>query len=135
MVVWVVLLWLCRITVGDLRTRRIPTALVWPGIVATVGMATTHPMVGLTATVAAVPYLVAALAGLCGGGDAKLAFVLGGLVADVATALLVVFLASIIGFAAHAGLRTRDALPHAPALFGATVCLLLSGGAWSGWSG
>ncbi|MFW0794586.1 prepilin peptidase [Gordonia sp. CPCC 205515] len=130
MSLWIVLVWLSRITVGDLHTRRIPTPLLWPGIVATLAMTPIHPAIGLAALTAALPYLAAAFAGLGGGGDVKLAFVLGGLLGDAATGLVMVLLAAVFGVLAHAALRRRGPLPHAPALVAATVCLLPLG-AWN----
>lgn len=130
MFLWFVLVWLARITVGDLDTRRIPTPLVWPGIAATLAMTPSHPGVGLAAIVAAMPYLLAVVAGLGGGGDVKLAFVLGGLLGGAAIALVMVLFAALVGAFTHAALRHRAALPHAPALVAATVCLLPTG-AWN----
>ncbi|MDY6809250.1 MAG: prepilin peptidase [Actinomycetota bacterium] len=128
MCLWIVLMWLSRIAEVDLNTRRIPTSSLWPAIAATLAFTGAQPTVGLAALVTAAPYAVAAAAGLCGGGDVKLAFVLGGLLADVAAGLLVVLLAAVLGLAAHVVTRRRDGLPHAPALVAATVCVLASGG-------
>lgn len=127
MCTWLVLVWLARIVVGDLATLRIPTALLWPGVAAVVANSLVHPAIAVGAVVGATPYLVAALAGISGGGDVKLAFVLGGLIADPLTGLVMILLASSAGVAAHAVLRRRTPLPHAPALVAAAVCLLAVG--------
>ncbi len=125
MSVCVLSLWLGVIAVTDHRTGRIPTPLVWPGVVATLVSSGAHLTVLLAAAVAATPYLLAALAGLGGGGDIKLAFAGGGLVADPFAALLVVFVAAVAGLATHSrrssAARSR---PHAPALVAAVMCIL-----------
>ncbi|MEE4022944.1 prepilin peptidase [Gordonia sp. PKS22-38] len=119
---FIVLVWLSGIAVHDRRTGRIPNSAVWPGVLAPVAMAAHDPAILASAGVAAVPYVVAAVAGLGGGGDIKLAFALGGLLADPAVALLVILLAAILGAAGHALARSRGPRPHAPALVAAAIC-------------
>ncbi|MGC4963677.1 prepilin peptidase [Gordonia sp. DT218] len=122
---FLVLIWLAVVAVGDLRTGRIATALVWPGIAATIGMSVGHPGVLAAAVVTATPYLVAVLARACGGGDLKLAFVIGGMVGDVGAGLVVVVLAAMVTLGphlrAHAGEPGR---PHGPALVTAALFTL-----------
>ncbi|MYR05729.1 prepilin peptidase [Gordonia sp. SID5947] len=122
---FLVLTWLAVMVVGDLRSGRISTAMLWPGIAATLAMSVGHPAVLAAALMTASPYLFAALARACGGGDLKLAFVLGGLVGDVGAALLVVLGAAVIAVVTHLRAHTDAAgRPHAPALVAAALCAL-----------
>ncbi|MCX2965087.1 prepilin peptidase [Gordonia sp. NPDC062954] len=116
-----VLCWLATIAERDRRTGRIPVALMWPGLVIPVTLIPTDPTVAAAATLAAVPYLIAALVGHGGGGDIKLAFAIGGLVADPTLALLVVLLAATLGGLDHLWVRSGGPRPHAPALVAAAV--------------
>jgi hypothetical protein len=70
---WLVLVWSGVIALGDARTGRIPNPIVWPGVVAPVAIGLDHPVVLISALVTVLPYLVAWMAGRCGGGDVKLA--------------------------------------------------------------
>ena len=54
----------------------------------------------------------------------KLAFAVGGVVADPATGLLVVLLAAVTALVGHGRARSGAGRPHAPALAGATLCAL-----------
>ncbi|MEE3850460.1 prepilin peptidase [Gordonia sp. LSe1-13] len=119
---FIICVWLSIIAVHDRRTGRIANGAVWPGVLAPVAMATHDPAVLASAGVAALPYLFAAVAGLGGGGDIKLAFALGGLLADPTLALLVVLTAAILGAAGHAFTCSRGPRPHAPALVAAGIC-------------
>ena len=112
-----ILSWLVVVSVGDLRTRRIPNALVWPPIVAVTAMGAAEPPVLLAACAASAPYLHAFRAGTCGGGDVKLAYVCGGLATRWDAALVMVAAAAILALvAALAARRSRHGQPHAPAL-------------------
>ncbi|MGW0035659.1 prepilin peptidase [Gordonia sp. NPDC003376] len=109
--------WLALIADIDRRTATIPNRLVVPGVLAVTMGAVVHPMVAVGALTAALPYAVAFTARLSGGGDVKLAGVLGGLLADTVSALLMVLLAQILQLCAHLAARSRqDRRPHAPAL-------------------
>lgn len=116
-------LWLSAIAVRDARTRRITNTLLWPGVVAVAGMGVTSPAVITAGLIAASPYLLAWLLRQCGGGDVKLALVVGGLTADWATAMLVVLLAALLSAIAALVARSSS-LPHGPALAGATALVL-----------
>lgn len=122
-----VLCWLATIAERDRRTGRIPVPVMWPGLVIPVAMFPTDPTVAAAATLAATPYLIAALVGHGGGGDIKLAFAIGGLVADPALALLVVFLAATLGGLDHLWARSGGPRPHGPALVAAAVIGLALG--------
>lgn len=116
-------LWLSAIAVRDARTRRITNTLLWPGVVAVAGMGVASPAVIVAGLIAASPYLLAWLLRQCGGGDVKLALVVGGLTADWVIAMLVVLLAAILSAIAALVARSSS-LPHGPALVGATAFLL-----------
>ncbi|MEO9328572.1 A24 family peptidase [Gordonia aurantiaca] len=112
-----ILLWLAGIAVTDLRTRRIPNPMVWPGVVAVASTGVAEPGVVLAGLVAAAPYLVAFYTRGCGGGDVKLAFVCGGLALCWDAALTMVALAALIALAtAVVTRRSGRGDPHAPAL-------------------
>ena len=119
----IIVLWLLTLGEGDHRTCRIPTVKLWPGIVAVVTVGVTHPAAIGAALIAAVPYLAAHALGQAGGGDVKLAFVLGGLLADPASAT-VVGLAQVVALAGfwtdHLARR-----PHGPALAGVAAVLVI----------
>ena len=123
----VVALWLAALAEIDRHTYRLPTALLWPGCVAVGLSASTHASVGLAAVAATGPYLVGWLCGLCGGGDVKLAFVLGGMLADPAAALVMVVAAQALGLLTR-GRRRR--WPHGPAMIvsGALLLVVVAGG-------
>ncbi|RPA19656.1 prepilin peptidase [Gordonia sp. OPL2] len=122
---WFVLVWAGVIALGDARTGRIPTPLVWPGVAAPILVGVDHPVVVASALVTALPYLVAAVAGRCGGGDVKFAFAGGALVADPAIGPAVVLVAAVVGLAGHLRAGRSGPRPHGPALVGATVGALL----------
>lgn len=122
MATFIVLIWLATIAECDRRTGRIPTAAVWPGIATPFALIPTDPGVATAAAVAAVPYLLAALLRQSGGGDLKLMFAIGGLVADPALVLVVVLVAAVLGGLDHVTARSRGPRPHAPALVTAAVC-------------
>lgn len=124
----VVALWLLVLGEVDRATSRLPTAKLWPGIAA-VGacgisdMLSGHPGVLAAALVSALPYVVAGALGHSGGGDLKLAFVVGGLCADPSTALLVIGLAQAVALVGFTTDRRRRR-PHGPALCGVTAVLV-----------
>ncbi|MDL9947523.1 A24 family peptidase [Gordonia sp. ABSL11-1] len=122
---WLVLVWSGVIALGDARTGRIPNPIVWPGVVAPVAIGLDHPVVLISALVTVLPYLVASMAGRCGGGDVKLAFAVGALVADPAIGPAVVLVAAVVGLAGHLRAGVPGPRPHGPALVGATVGALL----------
>lgn len=125
MVECLVLMWLAVIADGDSRTRRIPHALIWPGVVAVAAASPVHPIVGAAALVALLPYLVGAFAAGTGGGDVKLAAVTGGLVADPIVAMLMVCVAAVLDLAGRFGHDdARGARPHAPVLVAASIMAL-----------
>ncbi len=120
-----ILLWLLAIAVTDARTRRIPNAMVWPGLCAVAVVAVTQPAVGLAAAAAATPYLLTFTAGWCGGGDVKLAFACGGLALRWDTAMIMVACASLVALMiALVSIGRRGSTgghAHAPALVGALI--------------
>ncbi|GAA1480677.1 hypothetical protein GCM10009624_11170 [Gordonia sinesedis] len=121
-----VALWLGRIVEADLASRRIPNVLLWPGVGAVAASALAQPHLAAAAAITAAPYLAGWLTRRVGGGDVKLAAVLGGLVGDWRTGLLMVALASAVTLIGHAVTRRAEATAHAPALAAATVvCLAL----------
>lgn len=121
-----VAMWLGVIAVTDGRTGRIPTAVVWPGVVAPLATGICDPQVLLASTLTATPYLLGTLSGRCGGGDVKLAFAIGGVLADAGAGLIAIVLAAIFTLIAYARApRERRRQPHAPALVAAASCLLM----------
>ncbi|KQR98689.1 hypothetical protein ASG12_09820 [Williamsia sp. Leaf354] len=120
--------WLMVLTGHDLRSRTLPNRLTVPAVIAAVAAAACHGGVALSMLALAVPYIVACLAGGCGGGDVKLAAALGGLVADPGRSLLVVVAASVLslGVAGIIALRRRGSgrstpQAHGPALVAAAL--------------
>ena len=132
MVLFWICMWLATVSVGDLCTRRIPNAAVMPGVVAVVVSGCAHPSsVAVSSAFAAGPYLLAFLLRQVGGGDVKLATVLGGLIADWRTVLVIVCLAAV--FTLLGAVRRRARRPaqgrargsaHAPALVAATILVI-----------
>ncbi|MFT4201526.1 prepilin peptidase [Gordonia sp. (in: high G+C Gram-positive bacteria)] len=124
----VVALWLLTVGEVDRRTGRLPTVMLWPGIAAvtvTGSVGGEHRLL-VAAVAACTPYVIAGMIGLVGGGDVKLAFVVGGLTGDPSAALVVVCAAQLIaavGFA-RAGGRAR---PHGPALAGSAAVIVAAG--------
>lgn len=130
MTLFCIAVWLGRITATDLRHRRIPDVLVLPGVVGVAVSAAASPVVGASAVVAALPYLIGFVGRQIGGGDVKLALVVGGLLADCWSAVLVVCVAaimSLIAGVASAPSHGHRATAHAPAMVVATA-LVLAGG-------
>ncbi|WP_244882756.1 prepilin peptidase [Gordonia desulfuricans] len=118
--------WLALIADTDRRNVTIPNRLVVPGVLAVMVGALVHPMAAAGALIAALPYTVAFTARLSGGGDVKLAVVLGGLLADTASTLLMVFLAQVLHLLAHLAARSPGVRrPHAPALVAAWVTVVI----------
>ncbi|GAA4667883.1 prepilin peptidase [Gordonia humi] len=109
--------------VVDARTGRIPNALTMPaiGVVAIVAMF--QPAVGASAALCAAVYAVAFVCGACGGGDVKLAAVVGGAVGNPAAILLVVVGAAVLSLIAAAARRRRTTV-HGPAMVGAAAAVL-----------
>ncbi|HNP58887.1 MAG TPA: prepilin peptidase [Gordonia sp. (in: high G+C Gram-positive bacteria)] len=125
----IVAVWLVALGEVDRATSRLPTAQLLPGIAAVgicgVGESLAgHSGVLVAALVAALPYVVAGLLGHSGGGDLKLAFVVGGLSADPATALLVVGLAQLVALVGFVTERRR-LRPHGPALSSVAAILVV----------
>ncbi|MFT4042503.1 MAG: prepilin peptidase [Gordonia sp. (in: high G+C Gram-positive bacteria)] len=114
-------LWLAALAETDRRCGRLPNVLLWPAALAVGGWGATHPQVLLAAGVAAAPYLAGYAARLVGGGDVKFAFVLGGLLADPLTALVMVLVAQVPVLA----VRRRGARPHGPAMASAALALVV----------
>ncbi|WOC14218.1 prepilin peptidase [Gordonia sp. MP11Mi] len=103
---------------ADVRTGRIPNALTLPaiGLVAAAGIV--DPLVPLAGALCASVYAVAFAFRTCGGGDVKLAAVVGGAVGAPAAALTTVVIAA--GFSLVVSLvGRRRAVVHGPALVAA----------------
>lgn len=135
---------LAVIAVHDARTRRIPNALVYPGIGAAVALAFLQPLApwwtfiasGLVAGLAV--GCLAAFTGGMGFGDAKLAALIGLLLGWPAT-LVGLFAAFAVGASAGVALiaagvvRRRDPIPFAPALAVGAVIGLVAGPSLARW--
>lgn len=119
-----VALWLARIAATDLATHRIPNALLWPGIVAVAASSVTQPAIAATALATGAPYLVGWVTRRVGGGDVKLAAVLGGLAGHWSGGLQIVLLAALGTLVLHALTQRRAAAPHGPALIAAAMVTL-----------
>ena len=135
---------LAVIAAHDARTRRIPNALVYPGIAAAVLVALLHPVAPwwtfvLSGVVAGVALGgIAAFTGGMGFGDAKLAALIGLVLGWPATlvGLFAAFAVGAIGGVAliAAGVvRRRDPIPFAPALALGAAIGLVAGPTVSGW--
>jgi len=135
---------LAVIAAHDARTRRIPNALVYPGMAAAVVLAFLHPgapwwtflLSGLVAGLAVGS--IAAFTGGMGFGDAKLAALIGLLLGWPAT-LVGLFAAFAVGATAGVALiaagvvRRRDPIPFAPALAVGAAIGLVVGPTVAGW--
>lgn len=106
----------------DARTGRIPNAITLPAIGLVVVVGVVVPTVLLAGLICGSVYLCAFVFRACGGGDAKLAVVVGGAVGNPVTALLTVVLAAVLSLAVSAVTRRR-VTAHGPALVGAAVIL------------
>lgn len=126
---WILIGWLVLLAVIDARTGRLPNRLVLPAVAAALVLGVLIPAAGISGLVAAAPYLVGFRLRQVGGGDVKLAFVIGTAVADPIAALLVVLAAQLLWLTGVliAAVVTRNRLPsspHGPALaLAATVAL------------
>lgn len=120
----VVAVWLAALADTDRCRGILPNRLLWPGALGVVAVTTITPVVGMAGLVAAAVYLPGFVARWCGGGDVKLAFVLGGLVADPARVLPMVFLAQVFWLV---GRRRRRRYPHGPALISACAVTFATG--------
>lgn len=109
---WLVVLWAAALAETDRRCGRLPNVLVLPGCGAVVASAVGHPGVLVAALAASVPYVLGFGLRVCGGGDAKFAFGLGGLLADPLAALVMVVLAQVPVLI----LRRPGPRPHGPAM-------------------
>nr|WP_212763060.1 prepilin peptidase [Gordonia araii] len=114
----------------DRRTGRLPLVVLWPGIAAVItcgvaGALAGEPAVLSSAAAAALPYVGAHAAGQAGGGDVKLGFIVGGLVADPLVALAAVGVAQLVGLAGFV-LDRRTRRPHGPALAGVAALAVLA---------
>lgn len=132
------------IAVHDVRTRRIPNALVYPGIVAALALALVQPLApwwsfvasGLVAGLA-LASLAAVTAGM-GFGDAKLGALIGLLLGWPAT-LIGLFAAFAVGATAGITLVAvgvqgrRDPVPFGPALTVGALIGLVAGGPVAHW--
>ncbi|QKT07269.1 prepilin peptidase [Gordonia sp. X0973] len=128
----VVGLWLLVVGDVDRRSGRLPIPVLWPGVAAVAAqsaarLGASDPRLVAAALVATLPYLLAHALGQVGGGDVKLAFVVGGLAVDPAVAVLAVVTAQLVGVwgSARSARRRR---PHGPALAGVAAALVLGGG-------
>lgn len=135
---------LAVIAAHDVRTRRVPNALVYPGIAAAALLAVLQPIApwwtfllsGLVAGLAL--GCIAAISGGMGFGDAKLAALIGLLLGWPAT-LVGLFAAFAVGAAAGLALiatgvvRRHDPIPFAPALAVGAVIGLVTGPTVVGW--
>ncbi len=109
---------------SDHRTGLLRTVVLWPGIVAVVAGSVPAPMVLVSALVAALPYLFAHGLGHTGGGDVKLAFVVGGMLGDPMTALAAVGVAQTVSLVGFVGDR-RCRRPHGPSLAGVGAVMVV----------
>lgn len=116
--------WLLLVAAIDRRTGRIPNSLVVPAMVGTAAVAVCLPVVGASAAVAVVPYVLAFARGHCGGGDVKLAVPCGALVGEPIVSGLVVVAAAVISLVT-CGIARKTSLPHGPALAASTILFLL----------
>ncbi|MBT0568002.1 A24 family peptidase [Williamsia sp. CHRR-6] len=125
---WSIVMWLAVLSRHDLDTRRLPNRLTLIPIVAVLASVVSTPEVIGAVIVAALPYLVGRIIGGCGGGDLKLAVVLGALAADPARAAVLVLAAVTLTLVGMAVRRCRgrgpDAVAHGPALGLAAVAVL-----------
>ncbi|MGV9671077.1 prepilin peptidase [Gordonia sp. NPDC003504] len=131
----VILAWLAVIAGFDHRHSRIPNIAIVPGVAAVIIAGGIHPVVLAAASAGSLAYLLGFLAGACGAGDAKLAFVLGGVLGDPVSALVMVLIAQVITLAEFVlGRGGRVRRPHGPALAGAFLVTAAVGvvvGAWN----
>jgi len=120
LVVGIVGFWFVALAGADVRTRRLPNSVVLPGVLGAVAAAMSSPVAGGGLLLAGGIYLVAFWFGGCGGGDVKLAVVIGAMAGSPTTAVAVVLLAQVLTLGQvlicrAGGSRSRDA-PHGPAL-------------------
>ncbi|MGW5522330.1 prepilin peptidase [Gordonia sp. NPDC003950] len=131
----VILAWLAVIAGFDHRHSRIPNIAIVPGVAAVIIAGGIHPVVLAAASAGSLAYLLGFLAGACGAGDVKLAFVLGGVLGDPVSALVMVLIAQVITLAEFVlGRGGRVRRPHGPALAGAFLVTAAVGvvvGAWN----
>lgn len=123
----VVAVWLARIVSADRTSRRIPNTLVVPAVSAVLVCACVHPQIGVAALAATAPYLCAWSVRGCGGGDVKLAFVLGGITGHWPGALGMVALAAIADLATRIVVRGPARAPHGPAMVAASLVVWACG--------
>ncbi|MFW0790469.1 prepilin peptidase [Gordonia sp. CPCC 205333] len=121
--------WLLALAGVDARTAQLPNRWTVPALVAVLmsglgGLVCGDPAVVVAATVTAMPYLLAFVAGQCGAGDVKCAYVLGGLSGDLVTGLAVVVLAQLNVIIWQTRSRIPHRLPHGPMMTCAAVIVL-----------
>lgn len=110
----------CAVT--DARTGRIPNALTLPAIGLVVSAGFVEPTVLVAGLVCASVYMCAFAFRACGGGDVKLALIVGGAVGAPIAALLAVAFAAVLSLVASA-LARRRVTAHGPALVAAAAIL------------
>lgn len=126
---WILIGWLIVLAIIDARTGRLPNRLVLPALTAALVVGVVIPAAGISGLIAAAPYLVGFRLRQVGGGDVKLAFVIGAALADPIVVLLVVLAAQLLWLIGVliAAVVARDrsrSRPHGPALaLAATVAL------------
>ena len=118
-----VVVWLLALGEGDRRCGLLPTVSLLPGLTAVAAMGIQYPAVWLSALVAVLPYLAAYAFGQVGGGDVKLAFIVGGLLVDPVVAIVAVGLAQVVGLLGF-WLDRRYRGPHGPSLGGVAAVLV-----------
>lgn len=105
---------------ADVRTRRLPNSVVLPGVLGAVAGTMVSPAAGVGLLTAGGIYLVAFWFGGCGGGDVKLAVVVGAMAGSVGMAALLVLSAQVLTLGqvliARGGVGRSRETAHGPAL-------------------
>ncbi|PXW33747.1 UNVERIFIED_CONTAM: leader peptidase (prepilin peptidase)/N-methyltransferase [Williamsia faeni] len=120
LVVGLVGLWFVALAGADVRTRRLPNNVVLPGVLGAVVGVTIAPDAGGGLLMAGGIYVVAFWFGGCGGGDVKLAAVVGAMAGSVGAAALLVLCAQVLtvgqAVICGGGGRRSHIQAHGPAL-------------------
>lgn len=115
----------------DARTGSIPNTLTGPGLLLVVTAGVIEPLMLVAGGLCVAVYGAAFVLKSCGGGDVKLAGVVGGAIGSPAAALVAVVVAACVSLVV-AALRRRRCTVHGPALVGAavgvTVLSIITGG-------